>query len=68
MILLGWNGAPPPQDDVASRLREAGVAQHLQWMIDGGLFAPVAPRADRPLIDGDAPVEALAHASWRARS
>jgi len=67
-IVLGWNGAAPPQTEVARRLGEAGVADHLGWMIDGGTFAPVAPRAENPLVDGDAPVEALAHASWKAHS
>ena len=45
-----------------------GLQEHLGWMVLGEDFAPVTPAGARPLRDGDAPVEALAHAGWRASS
>jgi spermidine synthase len=64
-IVLGWNGPAPSDARLAERLAAAGAGERLRWMVDGGSFAPV-PVASRPLTDADAPVEALAHRSWRA--
>jgi hypothetical protein len=63
-IVLGWNGEPPPRETLAALLDAADARERLGWMVDGGLFAPV-PTGGRLLVDRDAPVEALAHASWR---
>jgi spermidine synthase len=63
-IVLGWNGAAPPREQLAARLQSAGAREWLAWMVDSDLFAPV-PTSGRLLVDHDAPVEALAHASWR---
>jgi spermidine synthase len=65
MLLMGWNGPSPPTGLLARRLGDVGAADHLEWMLDGEAFAPVRPSAGPLLRDGDSPVEALAHVSWR---
>jgi len=67
MIVLGWVGAPAPPARRREALERAGLAETLGWMLEPGRFAPV-PASPAPLRDGDAPVEALAHRAWRARS
>jgi len=64
-IVLGWNGPAPAADELAGRLAAVGADQRLRWMVDGAAFAPV-PEAVDPLTDAHAPLEALAHLSWRA--
>jgi spermidine synthase len=66
MLLMGWNGKAPAAGLLARRLREVGAADHLSWMLDGQAFAPVDVDAGPVLRDGNSPVEALAHAAWRA--
>jgi hypothetical protein len=73
MILIGVRDGGLDLAALAARLRESdtrvpGVWERLGWMVDEALFAPVAPLARKPLRDADSPVEALAHASWRASS
>lgn len=68
MLLMGWNGAVTPPAELARRVREAGAADQLAWMLDGEGFAPVAVDAGPVLRDGNSPVEALAHRAWRADS
>lgn len=63
-IVLGWNGASPDQSSAAERIGKAGAQDQLDWMLKDGLFAPV-PLTGTLLVDRDAPVEALAHESWR---
>jgi spermidine synthase len=63
-IVLGWNGPAPDGAALATRLDQLGARARLEWMLTGGLFAPV-PRTGRLLVDRDAPVEALAHEAWR---
>lgn len=62
-IVLGWAGEAPPVEHLAKRLQEAGAFERLAWMCADGPWAPV-PGSGRLLTDRDAPVEALAHASW----
>lgn len=64
-LLLGWNGARPDGAEIARRLTEAGVSEHLAWFVSGESFGPVRPDDGRQLLDGDDPVEALADAGWR---
>ena len=57
--------AAPAPESVRGTLQTAGVMDHLGWFVDGDLFAPVGAEDGQELVDGDAPVEALAHAAWR---
>jgi len=68
MILVGWNGDGPAIGEVRRELQQAGVMDHLGWFVDGDLFSPVLPADGEELVDGNAPVEALAHAAWKPRS
>jgi hypothetical protein len=64
-MLLGWNGGGLDSSLIERRLKQAGVAERLSWIIDGDLFAPVSQEGGRHLVDGDDSVEALADAGWR---
>jgi spermidine synthase len=65
MLLWGWNGPAPGDDERAEALLEGGVADQLGWIGSRHDFAPVRVQDGPRLVDGDAPVEALAHRSWR---
>jgi hypothetical protein len=67
MILIGWNGEEPANTDLRRALADAGVMDQLGWFVDGDLFSLVRAEDGEELVDGDAPVEALAHAAWKPR-
>ncbi len=63
-IVLGWNGEPVSRSDASVMVDRVGARDQLDWMVNGSLFAPV-PVVGPLLVDHDAPVEALAHSSWK---
>jgi predicted membrane-bound spermidine synthase len=71
-LVLGFRGAVPGRDELRARLGrvalpgpEEGVGG-IDWVWETPLLAPVDPPVAGPLRDAAAPVEALAHASWRS--
>ena len=68
MLVLGWNGEPPSREELRRALVGGDVLDHLSWCVDGDLFSPVGAEEGPELSDGNAPVEALAHAAWKAHS
>jgi len=50
--------------EIESRI--PGTRNHLGWLGDSGFFGPVEPLVTDSLRDDNAPIEALAHAGWRA--
>lgn len=68
MILLGWNGEAPSPEQVYDVLFDADALTQLSWFVSGDLFAPVLEKDGVELVDGNAPVESLAHVAWKSRS
>lgn len=62
MLVLGWVGPPPA--GAREVLARHGALDRLAWALEDDGLGSVPP-ARRVLVDGRAPVEALAHASWR---
>jgi spermidine synthase len=65
VFLLGWPDGAPASEDVATRLRAAGLWEALAWTTDAERLAVLSGAEGLVLRDGDAPLEDLAHASWR---
>jgi predicted membrane-bound spermidine synthase len=73
MILLGVRGGAFRHADLEQSLTRLDptlpeARSHLGWMVDADAFAPAFGGMATPLRDQDSPVEALAHAAWRASS
>jgi len=67
-IVLGWRGERPAREAFTALLpwlSEFPESPDHAWVMGDG-FAPVPSPQPRPLVDGDAPVEALAHQAWRS--
>ncbi len=72
MILMGVRGGAFDHMALDERLKDIEMAvpdvrNHLGWMVDAGTFGAVEPsRGGGLLRDGNAPIESMAHAGWRA--
>ena len=66
-VLLAWNGEPPGMETRSAALADTMFADTLDWAVDGSHFAEAPAANGVLLVDGDAPVEALAHRAWRRR-
>ncbi|MFT7463582.1 MAG: spermidine synthase [Pseudohongiellaceae bacterium] len=65
MIVMGWKGEQPTHEVAADALTHWNLRPALDWMLDDQQMTPIEKTGARLLRDGNAPVEALAHASWR---
>lgn len=65
IIVVGCKGSFPAPAATLAALQSWNLLPALDWMVDGQQLSPVQPGGARLLRDGDAPVESLAHASWR---
>lgn len=65
LLLMGWHDEPPPAEQVAARLQDAGLWDALSWTTDPERLSELGDVDGEVLRDGDAPLEDLAHASWR---
>ncbi len=67
LICLGWRGSDASRGRWGDVLAEHGLDQDVGWLTDATLFGDVPSLADVEILtDGYAPVEALAHASWKS--
>jgi hypothetical protein len=73
MLLLGFRGDAPASGTWAETLGTAGLPvpeggeRGLAWLWETAVMDEVGAPVRGPLTDGAAPVEALAHASWRGQ-
>jgi len=67
IIVVGWRGDTPAEELTRLSLDQWDLLPALEWMLDGAQFTPVQPLGTPLLRDGNAPIEALAHASWQGR-
>lgn len=66
-ILWGSRDGKPDDGARARALAQVGADAQLAWMLAPEAFSSASAHAGRLLVDGDAPVEALAHAAWGGR-
>lgn len=64
LICVGFRGHDTSRDRWGEVLDAHGLREDLGWITDATLFAPVRP-GPTVLRDGFAPVESLAHESWK---
>ncbi len=64
-IVLAWKSTPLAHAERARLLDGTPFGDACAWMTDAQAFAAGQPHDGRVLVDGNAPVEALADATWR---
>lgn len=64
MLLLGWRDSVPDEQLRATWIHDAGLSETLGWLLNPDMFGEWPGHAGRVLVDGHAPLEALAHAAW----
>jgi spermidine synthase len=67
IIVLGCRGETPTGEQTRAALERWDLLPALDWMLDDAQLTAVQQSGTALLRDGNAPVEALAHASWRGR-
>jgi len=65
MLLLGWLDEPPTPSRVSQALAQAQLDEALEWTLDAERLSVLGELSGTLLRDGHAPLEALAHRSWR---
>ncbi len=74
MLLMGSRGGSLTREALRAAVQPTalpaldGGGIGLDWLWDSQAMGRVDPAHDGPLLDGAAPVEALAHASWKGQS